>query len=427
MKRKQIVTWVVDLSSVSGLLLWCGLSFAAEIPGFDFNYAVSGDMALAPVQVFDDGRHVYFQFKNQTVIPAIFVRTTEGFERLAVHAEFPYVVADRLFPQLLLKLDGQQALVRYTGGRALVDGGRNTGSAPALVQNVAAHNPAPSNSDGSLSFSDNESGLRGENFHGELIFNQAAADTRTDAQVSAYVHSSVAQPQVIPSETFRDAAIPIVRKSLSGNNAAAMAVAQVAQDRLHRVRPGETLSRIAMEYSVPLKDLVVRNGLHHLNWIHVGQILWIPLPVSAVQTQPTLHPGINPDSPKNAHLSALTGQYTGDAMQAASISDAVFRIYETTEDGQIRIRQSRSQDEVMQKAERAGRIYLRGDERSIRQQSLLLVQAGVNQQKIRLVRRKSGLESVDQGKPQSDNAHARNPLQSGAQLIDVLFTGKEQP
>jgi membrane-bound lytic murein transglycosylase D len=47
-------------------------------------------------------------------------------------------------------------------------------------------------------------------------------------------------------------------------------------DRLHRVRPGDTVSRIASRYGVKQGDIVALNGLHSRHRIRVGQMLRLP-------------------------------------------------------------------------------------------------------------------------------------------------------
>ena len=49
---------------------------------FDFSYRIAGDKRVAPVQVFDDGRQTYLQFRAGQVPPAVFSVGGQG-ERLA--------------------------------------------------------------------------------------------------------------------------------------------------------------------------------------------------------------------------------------------------------------------------------------------------------------------------------------------------------
>uniref|UniRef100_E6QVE1 Uncharacterized protein n=1 Tax=mine drainage metagenome TaxID=410659 RepID=E6QVE1_9ZZZZ len=145
---------------------------ASELSGYDFHYAVSGDAAVAPVQVFDDGQYLYLQFKSQVDIPAVFIHAGTGMVRRNVHPEFPYFVLNNLSPEVVLKFGGKQAVVTYTGGRALVDGGQSHGAVQTGIQNTSASIPKDT-------FRKmNASAIKQINhFSGELIFVQNTSGT----------------------------------------------------------------------------------------------------------------------------------------------------------------------------------------------------------------------------------------------------------
>lgn len=47
---------------------------------FNFEWALSGDRSIAPLQVFDNGLQTWLQFAAGTPVPAIFARTGIGSE-----------------------------------------------------------------------------------------------------------------------------------------------------------------------------------------------------------------------------------------------------------------------------------------------------------------------------------------------------------
>jgi hypothetical protein len=70
----------MKLSRLSTALLLAGFltlqpvqsSGPDRMGGYDFSYQAIGDQRVKPVQVFDDGRNTYFQFRSGEPIPAIF-------------------------------------------------------------------------------------------------------------------------------------------------------------------------------------------------------------------------------------------------------------------------------------------------------------------------------------------------------------------
>ncbi|GAB1835086.1 TrbG/VirB9 family P-type conjugative transfer protein [Achromobacter xylosoxidans] len=100
------------------------------VPGFRFDWLLSGDPAVAPMQVFDDGRETWLQFAPGQAIPAIFGVDADG-ERVV-----PYVRRD---PYVVLA--GNWDSLWFRGGRLLararrapaggLDQGAADGDAPA--------------------------------------------------------------------------------------------------------------------------------------------------------------------------------------------------------------------------------------------------------------------------------------------------------
>src|SRR3546814_12005512 len=59
---------------------------------FNFAWMLSGDRAVAPLQVFDDGRRTWLQFAARQPVPASFQHGTKGDRPLAYVQEGPSVV-----------------------------------------------------------------------------------------------------------------------------------------------------------------------------------------------------------------------------------------------------------------------------------------------------------------------------------------------
>ena len=88
----------------------------------NFKYSFSGDKALQPERVFDDGKFTYFQFKTLDATPAVFLVDEKGNESLVnFTTEGSYLVVERTGRQFTLR-DGtiatcifNEAYVRPTG------------------------------------------------------------------------------------------------------------------------------------------------------------------------------------------------------------------------------------------------------------------------------------------------------------------------
>lgn len=76
-----------------------------ELSKYNFNYQYTGEPAIAPLKVFDNGEFTYFQFsKKNAEIPAIFTVDAEGFESLInFRAAGNYIIVERVAPQFTLR------------------------------------------------------------------------------------------------------------------------------------------------------------------------------------------------------------------------------------------------------------------------------------------------------------------------------------
>lgn len=74
--------------------------------GFHFDWRLSGDAAVAPMQVFDDGRETWLQFAPGQAVPAIFGAGPGGEQVLPYAWRAPYMV-----------LAGTWKALTFRGGR----------------------------------------------------------------------------------------------------------------------------------------------------------------------------------------------------------------------------------------------------------------------------------------------------------------------
>jgi hypothetical protein len=96
-------------------LLLAGAAHAQTTGQYDFSYRIVGDRRVAPVQVFDDGRDTYVQFRSGQTVPAIF-SIDQGGERLASHAlQGSYVVIAGTTTEFLLRIGQVTASAQYVG------------------------------------------------------------------------------------------------------------------------------------------------------------------------------------------------------------------------------------------------------------------------------------------------------------------------
>ena len=79
---------------------------------FHFEWQLSGHRAVAPLQVFDDGRRTWLQFAPGQLAPAIFAVTSSGEHLLQPQAQGDYQILDGVWPQLRLRGGRQQSSLR---------------------------------------------------------------------------------------------------------------------------------------------------------------------------------------------------------------------------------------------------------------------------------------------------------------------------
>ena len=87
--------------------------------GYNFNYSLTGPDSIAPIKVFDDGKHTYLKFKNNNAnIPHILIVGNDGTElNTSYSREGEYIVIKSLVNKLALRLQGELVHVYNDGGR----------------------------------------------------------------------------------------------------------------------------------------------------------------------------------------------------------------------------------------------------------------------------------------------------------------------
>jgi hypothetical protein len=111
----------------------------APQPGarYDFDWRLSGDRPVAPLQVFDDGRQTWLQFAPGQTVPAIFTEQGGVLRPASYTRQPPYIVVQGKWPALVLRGGALQARADHLGAT-----GQN------VLPAVAASTPMPSAASG---------------------------------------------------------------------------------------------------------------------------------------------------------------------------------------------------------------------------------------------------------------------------------------
>lgn len=120
---------------------WQGARPAAQ--GFRFDWQLSGDPAVAPMQVFDDGKETWLQFAPGQALPAIFGIGSDGEHALPYFRRDPYVVLTGGWSSLSFR--GGRLTARAQRMHAVAEaGGERATPAPPVAQRIGREPvPAP--------------------------------------------------------------------------------------------------------------------------------------------------------------------------------------------------------------------------------------------------------------------------------------------
>jgi hypothetical protein len=83
---------------------------------YDFDWRLSGDRPVAPLQVFDDGRQTWLHFAPGQSVPAIFTEQGGLLRPASYKRQEPYIVVQGKWPALVLRGGALQARADYLGG-----------------------------------------------------------------------------------------------------------------------------------------------------------------------------------------------------------------------------------------------------------------------------------------------------------------------
>lgn len=232
---------------------------SASLGGYNFDYTVTGDRAVRPVQVFDNGRTVYIQMSaTMSAPPAVLEQAEGGARPVRFRYEYPYLVVDEPRAELVLALGGRTAYVKRRDG-AEVSGV----AAPAAVGGVAADAGA----------APRRSSPARNDFQGEIVYRQSRGSSWASP-----VEGGAKVAQVAPASAARSVETQR-RQEVSEPARRVLPSAGVVDDSLgatvHRVAPGESLGLIARRYGVSMTQLIADNGIRNPNRIAVGQAITI--------------------------------------------------------------------------------------------------------------------------------------------------------
>ena len=99
----------------------------------DFSWRLSGDRAVAPLQVFSDSTHTWLQWQTGQLLPAIFGLTEAGEQLVTYERRGPYAKLEGAWTRLVFRGAHQQAQARRVSSSAASQLGTVT-SSPSLSQ-----------------------------------------------------------------------------------------------------------------------------------------------------------------------------------------------------------------------------------------------------------------------------------------------------
>lgn len=247
------------------------VTFAAHagpgLGGYSFDYDISGDKTVRPVQAFDNGRSVYIQMSARTRLPpAVMERIGEQVRPVTFRYEYPYLVVDDVQGEIVLALDGRTALVARRASGAV-----SGAAAPLMVgraATVAAPVPVPRAAPAEMPPAPV---VVQPDYSGEMVFRHIRGSVEPKPTASQAERVQVAAVR-LPAPRY----VPVVDAE-AGQPGDAVVV--------HRVRSGETLTRIAARYGVPAKRLAAENGIVNPNLIRVGQAIRVTPGASRMAAQ----------------------------------------------------------------------------------------------------------------------------------------------
>lgn len=126
-------TWLMFVFVLlSGCMGPAGRPWPSEQPGgtnipsgkLDFGWKLSGDRAVAPLQVFSDSSRTWLQWLPGQILPIILGATEQGEQVLTYLRQGPYTILDGHWPELLFRSARQQARARRVDASLAAAGSR---------------------------------------------------------------------------------------------------------------------------------------------------------------------------------------------------------------------------------------------------------------------------------------------------------------
>lgn len=109
---------------------------------YRFDWQLSGDPEIMPVQVFDDGERMWLQFAPEGAWPAIFDVREAGWRPLAYRRDGPYMVLEGIYKQLELRGGHLRGGIRRPQHESYPEYDTGVAGAPTPVASTVAPGPA---------------------------------------------------------------------------------------------------------------------------------------------------------------------------------------------------------------------------------------------------------------------------------------------
>ncbi|MDD3758933.1 MAG: TrbG/VirB9 family P-type conjugative transfer protein [Advenella sp.] len=80
---------------------------------YSFDWSLSGDPEIAPLQVFSTGNEIWLQFEPEAAIPAIFAVQAKGEKPLPYYRNDPYIIIKGNWAELSLRAGNRVVRARH--------------------------------------------------------------------------------------------------------------------------------------------------------------------------------------------------------------------------------------------------------------------------------------------------------------------------
>lgn len=94
-----------------------GSELPAPAPPAESSYKLSGDRALRPIRISDDGVHMYLEWAPEQDLPAVFSVSTLGEGMVEGYMRGGIFIIDRVYGELVFRIDKKWARARRVAHR----------------------------------------------------------------------------------------------------------------------------------------------------------------------------------------------------------------------------------------------------------------------------------------------------------------------